>query len=129
MDPQERLRLHPADRFAGECHLLDLYSLLTELRSEEHISQNGHRQVTIFRRPPVTYVLFAFEAAGNLADHAARGVVTIQCLEGALLVEAGGEKYQLVQGGMVVLKPEVRHSVYAETAAAMLLSVVMEEEK
>jgi quercetin dioxygenase-like cupin family protein len=36
--------------------------------------------MTIFHRAPVTQVIFAFEPGGELADHAAHGLVTIHVL-------------------------------------------------
>lgn len=127
MNEQERLRPHPDERFAGESHVFDLSEALKKLRAETHEGQRGHRQMTIFHRAPVAKVLFAFEAGGELADHAANGLVTIHVLEGSLTVQATQATHQLQTGMMVVLAPGVRHSVRAAAAAAMLLTVHMEK--
>src|SRR5687767_3222010 len=88
MSEQEtRLRPHPAERFAGECHVFDLNRALDELRAEAHAAKSGHRQVTIFHRAPVTKVLFAFEPGGQIAEHAAHGLVTIHAIEGRFTVQ------------------------------------------
>src|SRR5690348_15720368 len=80
MSKQEaRPRPHPAERFAGDSHVFDLNEELRRLRAELHPGQGGHRQVTIFHRAPVSKVLFAFEANGELSDHAANGLVSIMC--------------------------------------------------
>ena len=123
---EERLRPHPTGRFAGDSHVFDLGRALSELRSEAHPARNGHRQVTIFHRVPITTVLFAFEPSGELADHAAKGLVTIHALEGHLTVQAAEETHELEAGMMVVLSPGVRHSVRAGEASAMLLTVHLE---
>lgn len=120
---QERLRPHPAGRFAGESHLYDLGSALQTLRSETHAAQKGHRQVTIFHRAPVAKVLFAFDSGGELADHAANGLVTIHALEGRFHVKAAEQTHELKAGNVLVLDSGVRHSVRAEKAGAMLLTV------
>ena len=127
MSEQERLRPHPTGRFSGESHLFDLNQTLAQLRAEAHAAEHGHRQVTIFHRAPVTQVLFAFEPEGELADHAANGLVTIHALQGHLTVQAAGENYELDAGLMVVLSPGVRHSVRANQASAMLLTVHLEK--
>lgn len=125
----QRLRPPPVERFAGEVHVFDLQSALRQLRAEAHAGESGHRQVTIFHRAPVAKVLFAFEPGGELADHAANGLVTIHALEGHLTVQAAAQNHELEAGMMVVLSPNVRHSVRAAVASAMLLTVHLESGK
>jgi quercetin dioxygenase-like cupin family protein len=128
-EKEERLRPHPDGRFAGQSHVFDLGHALAELRAESHTAQHGHRQVTLFHRKPVTKALFAFDPGGELAEHSANGLVTIHVLEGCLKVRAADEAYELKAGMIVVLSPNVRHSVHAEEASAMLLTVHMESDK
>ena len=128
-EQEQRLRVHPSERFAGESHIFDLKTALQTLRAEAHSGQSGHRQVTIFHRAPVTQVLFAFDAGGDLADHAAQGLVTIHALDGHLIVQAAEQTHELEAGIMVVLAPGVRHSVRATKASAMLLTVHLESRK
>lgn len=120
---------HPTDRFAGASHFFDLSAALAGLREETHAAEKGHRQVTIFHRAPVAKVLFSFDAGGELADHAANGLVTIHALEGRLTIEAEGESYELGANQVMVLSPGVRHSVRAEETSAMLLTVHLESAK
>ena len=122
-------RPRPEARFAGESHVFDLPAALRQLRAEaQTAAQHGHRQITIFHRGALTHALFAFQPGGELADHAARGVVTIHAIEGHLTVRAGEDTYELTGGMMVVLAPNVRHSVCAgeSSGAAMLLTVCRE---
>jgi len=121
-----RLRAHPTDRFAGSSHCIDLSEALAKLRAEAHDGESGHRQVTVFHRAPVTQVLFSFDSGSELADHSARGLVTIHAIEGRLAVNAEGETYDLLAGQIVVLSPGVRHSVRAAETSAMLLTVHLE---
>ena len=125
-EQESRLRPHPSERFAGESHVLDLGEALQELRAEAHEARAGHRQITIFHRAPVTKVLFAFEAGGELPTHTAKGLVTIHALEDGLTVEAAGEEHTLKAGAIVVLSPDVPHSVRAARQSAMLLTVHLE---
>ncbi len=125
---EERLREHPSERFAGESHAFNLGEVLHTLRTEAHAAERGHRQMTIFHRAPVTQVIFAFEAGSEMADHAAHGLVTIHVLEGRLVVQADGRNHELRAGHLLVLKPDVRHSVRALEASAMLLTVHLEGE-
>ena len=127
--PQARLRPHPSGRFAGESHALNLGEVLAALRAEAHPAARGHRQMTIFHRAPVTLVVFAFEPGGELADHVAHGLVTIQVLEGRLAVQADARDHELRAGSILVLNPDVRHHVRALEASAMLLTVHLESEQ
>jgi quercetin dioxygenase-like cupin family protein len=126
---KERLRPHPSERFAGESHAFDLGEVLRDLRTEAHPAESGHRQITIFQRPPVTQVIFAFEPSGELTDHTAHGLVTIHVLEGQLVVQADGRDHALRAGSILVLNPDVRHNVRALEASALLLTVHLEGEK
>ncbi len=128
-EQEKRLRAHPTERFAGDSHVFDLKAALEALRAEAHSGKSGHRQVTIFHRAPVTQVLFAFDAGGELADHAANGLVTIHVLDGHLTVQAAEQTHELEAGRMVVLSPGVRHSVRAAKGGAMLLTVHLESGK
>ena len=126
MSQNERRRQPPGERFAGEQHVFDLNASARDLRAEAHPPQRGHRQITLFHRPPVTQALFTFDPGAELPDHAARGLVTIHVLDGALTVEAEGQSHDLGAGGLLVLGPGTRHSVRARDAAVMLLTVHLE---
>jgi Uncharacterized conserved protein, contains double-stranded beta-helix domain len=130
-DAEGRPRPHPAERFAGDSHLIDLKAAAARLRAEPGPARHGHRQVTLFQRSPLTQALFSFEPGGALADHAANGVVVIQCVEGRLDVKAGADGvHHLDPGCLVTLQPRVRHSVQAgEAGALMLLTVCLVEKE
>jgi quercetin dioxygenase-like cupin family protein len=82
--------------------------------------------MTLYQRPPVTQVLFAFESGGKMPTHRADGLVTIHALEGMLTVEAEGEAHTLTAGSMLILTPGVPHNVLAAQESAMLLTVHLE---
>ena len=123
----DRLRPQPEERFAGVARTIDLGAALAALRAEEHEGQAGHRQITLFHRPPVAHVLFAFDPGGALKEHAANGLVTIHVLEGRMKVGADGVEHDLPAGQVLILNPGVLHDVRAVEGGAMLLTVHMEE--
>ncbi len=120
---EDRLRRPPAERFAGPTHMFSLEDALARLRAEDHPARDGHRQITLLHRPPVTQVLFSFATGGHLDRHSAQGLVTIHVLEGRLCVAADGIDHELNAGAMIVLDPDVPHDVRAAEPAAMLLTV------
>jgi quercetin dioxygenase-like cupin family protein len=119
----DRLRRPPAERFAGAVHIYSLRDALAKLRAEDHPARDGHRQIALLHRPPVTQVLFSFAAGGHLDQHSARGLVTIHAIEGRLRVAAGGADHELSAGQLIVLDADVPHDVRAVEASAMLLTV------
>jgi quercetin dioxygenase-like cupin family protein len=125
----DRLRTPPAERFAGERHLFSLGSVLAELRAEDHPERNGHRQVALFRRGPVTKVLFSFEEGGYLKEHSTPGLVSIHVLEGGLDVEADGREHEMSAGDVLILDAAVPHDVRARERSAMLLTVHLDRER
>ncbi|MFU8804249.1 MAG: cupin domain-containing protein [Bradymonadaceae bacterium] len=124
---EPRLRPHPAERFAGTEAVIHLDEVFEELAGEDHPGNQGHRQITVFKRGPVTMVAFLFERDGLLPEHSARGLVTIQAIVGELLVDTPGEEYRLEEQMCVILAPNVPHSVRAVTPSKMLLTVHLEE--
>ena len=124
-----RLREHPVARFEGAQHVLDLNQLSQKLQAEAHEPTRGHRQEAIYHYGSVTMVLFAFEAGGEMPQHQTNGVVTIQVLEGVLNVTAEGHSHDLQASQILVLQPNVPHSVRGVEAARMLLTVHLHGDK
>jgi len=120
---EERLRPPPAERFKGPSHLFDLDEVAARLRSEDHPSRHGHRQMTLFQRDHITHVAFAFDADGHLAEHSAPGLVTIHVHAGRLQVTASGETHDMGAGEVLVLAPRVSHDVRASVESVMMLTV------
>src|SRR5438093_1039892 len=92
---ESRLRKDPAERFAGEEHLLNLGRAARELSKEPLPAQHGHRQTTLLKDGPLTLVLFVFEPNGELRDHQAPGWVTLHALEGSLVLTTPEDSYNL----------------------------------
>lgn len=127
-DAATRLRTPPQQRFAGQHHTFDLHAELQKLRAETHRSPSGHRQITLLHHGPISQVLFAFGAGGEMPRHSAHGWVSIHVLEGQLTVALGDHSHQLGAGSLLLIDPDVPHSVRAEGDSAMLLTVHLEVE-
>jgi quercetin dioxygenase-like cupin family protein len=124
----ERLRTAPQERFSGNHHHFDIQSELQRLRAEDHQGQHGRRQVTLLHHGPISQVLFYFQAGGEFPHHTAHGWVTIQVLEGQLTVEVGEHSHELAAGHLLMLDPDLPHSVRAIQESAMLLTVHIQVE-
>ncbi|MEP6622646.1 MAG: AraC family ligand binding domain-containing protein [bacterium] len=124
--PEERLRPHPTERFAGAEHLLDLDAALRALRAEAWPSVSGHRQIALMHHGPVRLVLFAFHPGGCIKEHSAPGWVTIHALHGTLQVRTQDAVHRLTDGMLLSLAPGAPHDVEAMDEADMLLGVYPE---
>jgi quercetin dioxygenase-like cupin family protein len=127
MSEESRFREHPSRRFAEEEIPLDLRQELEALRREPTEGTGAHRQKVIYKHGPATFSVFVFEAGGSLPDHAvAGGTVTVQVLDGEILVRTPGREHRLKSGGLLFLAPGVTHSVAASQPSGMLVTVVLE---
>lgn len=124
----DRLRTPPRERFTGDTKRFDLERVYEKLAEEAHGAVDGHRQITLFKRGATTVIAFLFEEGGYLPEHSADGVATLHVLEGRLHVETPDERHGLEDNGMLVLRPGVPHSVDAEEAAKMILTVHLVDE-
>ncbi len=123
MTPTDRLRPHPDQRLAAPVQFIDCTSVATSLRNEPHASVAGHRQTAVVRHGPVTMLVMAFEAGGQMKEHKADGVVTIHVLSGQLQVSVDAATHVLGVGQLLTLAPGVLHSLSANTPVDMLLTV------
>lgn|SRR5688500_1237429 len=118
-----RLRIHPAERFAGAERALDLPAALRALRAEPHPGAQGHRQIALLHHGPVRLVLYAFEPGGRIPEHQAPGWVTLHVLRGKLRVRTPEARHELAEGQVLALVPDVPHDIEASVEADMLLGV------
>ncbi len=127
MVDDDRLRTHPDSRFAQEQQVFDLRAVAQALADESLPTKTGHRQKTLYKHGRVTIALFRFDRGSGLPDHAAKGVVTINVLDGKLRVTAAGHTHELPAGRVLILASNVTHDVYAEDSSTVLLQVHLDE--
>jgi quercetin dioxygenase-like cupin family protein len=120
---EERLRQPPSDRFAASWLAFDLHAQAVALRAESSPAKHGHRQKTLYKDAGRTVALFVMEAGASLPEHATKGTVTVQVIEGGLSMKVAGEPQQFDAGALLVMSPGVRHDVRATSPAAFLLQV------
>lgn len=124
----DRLREHPAKRFAPSERKLDLDQCFEDLLAEPHEGTDGHRQIAIARQGHLTVLLFHFEEGGAIPEHVVEGAVTIHVLNGVLEVATENDVHALEQGQMLILAPGVVHDVQALEETRMLLTVHLQAE-
>ncbi|HEX5245442.1 MAG TPA: AraC family ligand binding domain-containing protein, partial [Tepidisphaeraceae bacterium] len=126
MSEDKRLRVHPEQRFDHPELQFDLNEVAAKLQAEP-LGNRPHRQETIYHHGPLTVALFLFEVGSSMAEHEAKGTVTVQVLKGRLKMSADGQAHELPAGSLLVLAPGVRHDVQAVEASQMLLTVCLDQ--
>lgn len=119
----DRLREPPSARFSAPQHAFDLAAAAATLGKEPGAGEAGRRQTTLYKHGGTTVALFLFGRLTHLAPHRTKGTVTIQVLAGHLRITADGTEHAVHAGNLLVLAPEVEHSIVAPEESTMLLTV------
>jgi quercetin dioxygenase-like cupin family protein len=115
-------RESPRQRFDASVLGFDLLAEAAAIRAEGP-SRHGHRQKTLFKGATRTVAIFVVDAGAELPEHKVAGFVTIQSIEGEVVVTASGRTHALGPHCLLVLAPDVPHSVKAAHPASFLLHV------
>ena len=95
--------------------------LLADARSA--IAGNSGRAArTVVALPGLRVTVIALASGSELAEHEAPGAATLTCLTGRVTLNTTDRTWPLGQGDIVAI-PDQRHSLTAETDAAVLLTV------
>ena len=98
--------------------------LVESLEDEVAAQPQSTVSKVVVRDGPLRLVMFAFDAGEELTEHTATVPVVLQVLTGAVSVEAGGDRVQLLAGGWLFLEANEPHSVVADEPTKMLLTMV-----
>jgi len=80
---------------------------------------------TLVRADPLEGFRLVLAAGKAAPDHKASGAITIQCLEGAVELEAHGRTQILRAGSMVYLSDAEPHAVKALEDSSLLVTVLL----
>ena len=85
---------------------------------------SGRSAVRVYGRPTagLRQTLVALAAGQKMAEHKSPGDASLLCLQGQVVVHAGGESAELGPGDLLALPPQ-RHEVEALAPSTMLLTV------
>jgi len=110
--------VHP---LTAQSHHLDLEREADKLLAR--LPGNSRQTENLAREAGVSMLMMAMEAGDLVAEHSAKGVVTVHLLRGHAMLSAAGEALDLRPGQMVMLQPGVPHDVRAEEQSVLLLIV------
>jgi quercetin dioxygenase-like cupin family protein len=87
------------------------------------LTRTGRSARTLVKDGAMRVTLIALGPGGRIAEHRADGPITIVPVHGTMLLEALGQRRNLVAGDVVALGPGVEHAMELEEGAAFLLTV------
>jgi quercetin dioxygenase-like cupin family protein len=83
----------------------------------------GRNSRTLVKHRDVRIVLTALKARGYVHEHHAAGSITVQALEGHILMHIPGHTFEASPGWLIVLEQAVPHEVEAVTDSAYLVII------
>lgn len=102
---------------------IDLAKYIREIKNEEAWHKSDRNAITIFKADAMTIVLVALHANAEMKPHTAKGVISVQVLEGSIKFGTTGQSVTLDKTQMVTLHENIQHSVVALEESVFLLTV------
>ena len=109
-------------RLAANVLMVDLDAEMRTVRAE---LAAGHGRIarTLVKEGPLRLTLVGLAPGGALHEHRTEAPITIQLLEGEIVLEANGESRTVTAGSLAALESNVPHAVRAPNGAFLLLTV------
>ena len=79
----------------------------------------------LFKSTDLEVLRLVLQAGQSLPDHTVRGEITIQCIEGELLIRVEGEPHILKAGSLLFLAGGQSHGVQAKEASSALVTIAL----
>jgi|ERR1700732_4889469 quercetin dioxygenase-like cupin family protein len=83
----------------------------------------GIHSKTLFKKRDLRIVLISMQIGAHMHEHHADGTLSIQVLQGQLIVTVNGKGHDLSAGTLFALAPSIRHNVMATDNSAFLLTI------
>jgi quercetin dioxygenase-like cupin family protein len=113
----------PARRLAAPVLTFDLAKEVASLKQEPSWARGDRNARTLVEDAGFRLVLTVLKTGARMHEHRAAGWVSLQGLDGHLRLQAGEHAAELTAGRVVVLEPDLPHSVEAVEEGAFLLSI------
>jgi quercetin dioxygenase-like cupin family protein len=86
---------------------------------------SGAQTTTLVKGAAIEVIRLVVPAGKEIAEHRAPGDITIQCLEGKVMLQTAGGERELTAGSLVYLAGAEPHAVRAVADASLLLTIVL----
>ncbi len=104
---------------------MDLNKFIAQIKNESTWNDSDRNSVTIFKSETLRIVLMGLHKNAELKSHKAKGIISVQVLEGKMHFVVDGKKSLLEKGQMIALHENIMHSVEALDDTFFLLTFGM----
>ncbi|WP_348343269.1 cupin domain-containing protein [Ignavibacterium sp.] len=78
----------------------------------------------IIKKPNGNITLFAFDKDESLTEHTSPYEALVQIVKGRMTITIGGNPFQVEEGEIILLPPDVPHGLVAIDKTIMLLTMI-----
>ncbi len=108
---------------------LDILLLIEQIRKEKLWKDNDRNAITVFKTNGMSIVLIALHEGAEMIKHIAKGVISLQILEGKIRFSAEEQTIELGKGQMLTLHDGIPHSLLAIEETIILLTLAITQVK
>lgn len=89
-------------------------------------AQLGEAQsIALFKSEQIQVLRLVLPAGHGMPPHRVEGEITIQCVEGHVVVDVAGSPSELPAGHLLFVRGGVEHALTARAAASVLVTIVL----
>ena len=107
----------------GAVHQFAVLGEMTGLLQRVRGNKSKRTESGLLKTGPFRISVVALDAGGKLANHAAAGPFTVQCLLGRVAISVAGGEHRLTTGDLIVADAGAAHDISAEEASVLLVTV------
>jgi quercetin dioxygenase-like cupin family protein len=104
---------------------MDLNQFVLQIKEESTWSESDRNSMTIFKSDSMRIVLLGLHQNAELKTHQAKGIISVQVLEGRINFITEQKTVSLEKGQMIALHENIPHSVMALEETFFLLTLAM----
>ncbi len=101
----------------------NLTAIEQEMQGEVLYEERGHNARTLVQAPDLRVLLIVMRSGAEIQEHRANETASVHVLSGHLRLQLPGRTVELNHGQLLVLEPELRHSIEAIEKSAFLLTL------
>ena len=103
--------------------LIDLPSLIEQLKSEDAWTKNDRNAITVFKTTGMNIVLVALHIYAEMPTHTTDGILSVKVLEGKIKFNTPDESLEIKKGQLLTLHAGIPHSLLALEETSFLLTI------